>query len=409
MSEEIKFTSPENQPAVSHLFFSKLFQFFFLLTLFAGAVLAQGKGSSVMLYSYGEKGTDAEAMAHLVRDQIGIGLEQYPCIDQMDDASLAALLGWERWKQILGQEPNDEMLKDAAGAVGARYIILITTTNMPNGTTYTTVKILDTATNQTAASRETGQVSANDGVAAADALAKQILQELAGIFKGQCEPHWTGTITYTYKYETKETKTVSNKGGADEINITANISDYAALENTIEAVLQPMSQGTEGSKTMSRVVHKYIYRYEHIVNSTSSVRCRPPGANSYYKQTSGSSREINDERGENTATLPVWIYLNEKTGKYTISVNYPALTTKRNEERSGISNACNPKQFSETSAGEGSPQSEAYTQSGSFTADGQTDPKNPGVLSGKKVTGELEYGQSTMTWNLRLVTPKKNR
>jgi hypothetical protein len=40
---------------------------------------------------------------------------------------------------------------------------------------------------------------------------------------------------------------------------------------------------------------------------------------------------------------------------------------------------------------------------------GQIDPKNPNLLTGKKVEGDLETGQTTWTWSLRLVNPNQKK
>ena len=120
-----KSVSFKNVRAVRNLFFSKLYRAFFLVVLFAGAAFAQGTEQSVMIYTYGKPGTDAEAASHYLSRQIGIGLEQYSCIDRFDDASLAGLLGWERWKELLGQEPNVEAMQNIAGISRLKKPILL--------------------------------------------------------------------------------------------------------------------------------------------------------------------------------------------------------------------------------------------------------------------------------------------
>ena len=399
-----------NEKTLQNAFFSKIIAAFLLLMFSAAALQAQGKGASVMIYAHGKAGTDAEAVSHLISQLIGQGmLDKFPCIDQFDDASLAALLGWERARELLGQEPNPELMQSVAGAVGARYVVSVSATTLPNGQTSATVSVMDSQTGKTLSRADFPPTEANNAVDAADQLVKKVMQDLANIFKNQCEPHWTGTISYSFKYQKSERKTTEGIPGAMESNVTVNTSSSDEMEDFVEAFLQPMSLGAEDSKIMSRVVHRYTRRYELTQTRSGDIICRPKNANSYKSQSSGSSTELIDERGQNVQTMTVYLYVG-KSGKYEISVNYPSLITERNESRSGNQSACgSSKPFSESNSSQGSPESDAYTQSGSFKVSGEIDPKNPDVLSGKKVTGDLENGQFTIAWNLRLVKPKTKK
>ena len=116
------------------------------------------------------------------------------------------------------------------------------------------------------------------------------------------------------------------------------------------------------------------------------------------------NRHLKEELGQNTQILPVYIYVEKSSGNYKISVKFPGVVTKRTEESSGVKTGCEPKSFSEIIDGDGN-----TIEAGSFEVEGQVDPKNPDVLSGKKVSGELSYGQFTWTWNLRLVKPNQKK
>jgi hypothetical protein len=405
-----KFTSLITERAVRSSFIPQLCLTLFLAALFAGAAFAQGMGPSVMIYTYGKQGTDAEAMSHVISQQIGSEmLDKFPCIDQYDDNSIAALLGWERARQVLGQEPNAELMQSVAGAVGARYVVSVSATTLPNGQTYATVTVMDGQTGQSIAKEDTPPANADDAVDAADALAKKVVQDLANLFKDKCEPHWTGTVTYSFKYQKSDKKTTEGVPGAMERDVIVNTSSSDSMEDAVEAFLQPMSQGTEGSKIMSQVVHRYTRHYELTETRSGKVLCRPKNGNSYLSTSSGNSSELVDERGQNRKVLPVYIYV-EKSGRYEISAQYPALTTARSEQRSGNNSGCgSSKPYSESNSGTGSAESDSYTQAGSFKARGQVDPQNPDVLSGKQVTGDLENGQYTLEWNLRRVNPNQKK
>ena len=61
---------------------------------------------------------------------------------------------------------------------------------------------------------------------------------------------------------------------------------------------------------------------------------------------------------------------------------------------------CKPNPFSSSAETQG------LAGVGYINLQGQVDPKTPDILMGKKVEGDLENGQKTWTWNLRLVKRK---
>ncbi len=237
MNRKIKFTVLKNQSSFPLSIFSKVFAVFLLL-FSVGIALAQDAGSTVFIYNNAPPKTQAKVVADFLGEQIGKGLlKQYPCVDSMDDASLRALIGWERMGQILGAEPNDETLQNLAGAHGARYIIIVTATTLSNGQTSVSARVMDSLTGRVIANRmETGA----DPEAALDnaaSVAKSIMQDLSGVFKNQCEPHWTGTITYTHLKQTS--KTESWTGYSADAHINANITQTKSedLNETAEILL----------------------------------------------------------------------------------------------------------------------------------------------------------------------------
>ncbi|MBK7704407.1 MAG: hypothetical protein IPJ30_01200 [Acidobacteria bacterium] len=374
-----------------------------IIAVFACNLLAQNSGSSVMAYSQGAGGSDAEAISRLVRDQILIGLEKYPCVDQMDENTLGALIGWQRMRDLLGAEANEQKLKELGEAVGARYVIVVKSVNLPTGTVYTNVVVLDTVTGKMVANRE-NQSTPNDGSKNGDALAALVLQDLSNLFKGKCDPHWTGTISYSTRQ--KEEKTASGDAwggsvGVMEKNAKFTMTTLNELDDTVEAVLRAMTDGVEGQKTMARVAHRYAKRWERNEKQTSEMLCRPRGKPSYLKSTNSNSREFITENGENTQTLPVSIVV-FPDGQYKITVRYPGLTTTQNAGKQGVRDGCEPRPFDESNPGEGTRLPNGY-----FEIEGKADPKNPNELFGKTVTGNLATKQLTIVWKLKLVTPKK--
>ena len=388
-----------------------------LLVLLAAAAVAQIKGDSIFAFNGAKPNTEDQAAANYALNQFLIGMmNQYPCVDQLSDSDLAALIGLERMKELLGTEREgetlDERLKEIAGAVGARYAVRFTATTLPNGQMVISAVMFDTLTGKMVANRLEQSENGKNKLDTADSVAKSLLQDISNILKNKCEPHWTGTISFSYKQEKADSRTLFERGGGNAKDITSNVTESTRTANIVEAVLQPMTQGFEGTKkTMARVVHRYESHNEYIRKQTLSVTCRAPGQNTRWRETTAENSEITDERGEKTATMPVWVYVNQTTGKYEISVEYPALTTRwHTENKNAPAGGCqNPEPGIMILDGEESPISQAYIAAGSTKISGQIDLKNPDVLSGSEVTGDLENGQTTIKWNLRLVKPNQKK
>lgn len=406
MLRKNKFASFKTQLYVPLSVILKLYTAFLLLIFLAGAAAAQGTGSSVFIYNNALPKTQAKVVADFLADQIGKGLlKQYPCVDWLDDASLRALVGWERMAQILGAEPNDEMLQNLAGAHGARYIVIVSATTLPNGQTSVSVKVLDSRTGRVIANRtETGA----DPEAALDnaaSVAKSIMQDLSDVFKNQCEPHWKGTITYTRQKQISKTETrVGSSARPDVKPNTMTTTKSENLLETVEILLQPMTLGFSGDTTYTRVVQKYKYYAETIRDESGTMACREPGRNSFMKEVSGDEKVISDYSGQNTVTHSVNVSVAPNTGKYRVSTkNIEKIITTEKYERSGNIMGCKPIPFSSIREGEG------VAGVGYIELEGEVDPENPDFLSGKKVEGDLENGLETWTWSLHFVKPKPKK
>lgn len=380
----------------------KLYKAILLLMLFAGVALGQGKGNSVIIFNNAEPKSQARVVADYLVGQIGKGLlNQYSCVDWIDDESMRALVGWERWRQLLGGEPNDEMLQNLAGAVGARYIVVVTATTLPNGQTTVSAKILDSQTGRMLANRMEAGESAEASLDNAQSVAQKIMQDLGSVFKNQCDVHWKGTISYTHLKQVSQTETwVGSSSGTLIPNVKITQSTSEKLEETSDLLLQALTLGSSGDTTMSRVAQKYIHHWERIRSESGTTPCREPGRNPYRKEVSGEEKEVKDESGQSTETVSVVISI-APTGNYQIKVyKIEPMLTKGQFQRSGNIMGCKPNPFSSFAETQGS------AGVGYINLQGQVDPKNPDILMGKKVEGNLENGQKTWTWNLRLVKPR---
>ena len=379
-----------------------------ILTL-AGVVAAQATGSSVFSYSFGKGGSEAKTAAVHLEAWIGKGiLDKFPCVDQMDMDSVVAILDNERQRQMLSGDADDAILENVASSIGADYIIVVRGTTMENGKTYLNVVVMDTRTGRAVVRRSGEPASGEALVDVMLGLEKQVLQDISGLFKGKCTPHWSGTITFTYKYETREQKDERFPGGDKGVNTRSYLSTWMT-ENTIQAILNGKG-GEDPNKSSATVIHRFKHTDQHIVNENIATWCRPPNANSYWKRLVNKESEIGTDQGEASSVETVWVTINRSNGTYKISVKYPAVkaTSKREITATGV--ACfDAKPSSAVSTGDAGPGSAEYLKDGNEEVTGEFDPKNPDVLSGTTTTGDDTSGRYTVKWNLRLVKPKSSK
>lgn len=382
--------------------------FFCLIFLLYGTAAAQTSAPSVFSFNVGKGGSEAKSAAVSLENMIGMGLlDQFPCVDQMDMDGVRALLDVERQKELLGSEPNNDTLRTVGAAVGADYIIVVRATMMGNGQTYVNVMVLDSRTGSQVANRDAA-ASGNALFDLMNTLSKQILKDMAGRLDGKCTPHWSGTVTFKFKYESVEDKTESFPAGDKSIN-TRNYHSSWVTENIIEAMLNSKGRN-DANQSKAVVVHQFSHRDEHIVNENESTLCRPKGANSIWKRLTNRESDIGNEQGEAKSVETVWVTIDKSSGSYKISVKYPAVKTKSHREINATGVGCfDSKPSSAVSDGEGSPDSSGYIIDGIEEVRGVIDPKNPDILIGTTTSGDATTGIHTVTWNLRLVKPKRSR
>ncbi|CAN5316079.1 hypothetical protein BH10ACI3_BH10ACI3_11770 [soil metagenome] len=380
-----------------------------LIFLVAGAAVAQATAPSVFLYDFGKGGGDSTMAAHTLENMIGIGLlNQFPCVDQMNIDGVRALLGLERMKELIGAEPNNDTLKNVGASLGAQYVIVVTATTMPNGQTYVDVVVFDSRTGRAVARRDGPPTSGDALNGLIESLSAQVLKDMAGLLKGKCTPHWSGMVTFKFKYESIEDKAESFPGGDKSTN-TRNYHSSWLTEDFIQAMVY--SKGSDDqNQAQALVVHRFNHRDEHIVNENEATWCRPKGANSIWKRLGNRESDIGVEQGEAESKETVWVTIDKSSGTYKFSVKYPAVRTKSHREITALGVGCfESKPTSAVSDGEGSPESSAYIIDGTNEVRGTLDPKNPDVLIGTTTTGDETSGIHTIIWNLRLVKPKSSR
>jgi hypothetical protein len=380
-----------------------------ILVLVNGASpgLAQAGGSSVMIYNKAKPGTEDSSVGNALEQAFIKGLEdKYPCVDWMNEKTLADAIQRLREQELLTGELDEKALADLGKSVGATYIIIVRVITMPNGQTMVSARVIDGKGASMVADQMEQATGTDATYKAAQSVAQKLLQDLASKFGNECDAHWTGTITYSEKtlIEKEENK---NNTVIEKVHSTSS----EKYDHTVEVTLQSMAKGgkvyfyTSGfdSMTLSRVSRRHLEHIETNIIETGEEPCRERGKPTYRKQYKSTYKRIFDEQGENTQTLPVEIQVNVTTGRARIKVPTPELLLKKKESIDEVRDFCPPQTSSQDKPGE-------RTDIASFfDFDAPVDPKNPNILTGRQVTGTLDMRQRTIIWNLRLVQPKKKR
>lgn len=381
-----------------------------LASLFIGTVFAQSPPPSIFVYESSTGGVKADAAAASLEGQLFADLfKKYPCMDMMDKQGVQAFLSFERMLELLGAEPNEALLSQLGGAVGARYVVNVSATQLPNGTVYMQVLVIDTVTAKAVARRDASPADDKTVNSAIAGLKAQVLADMANFLQGKCDVHWTGTISYIYKYD--DAGANPNTGGANTAaspGAQTKFEDKTTASDEIYVILRPMTLGsTDPSRPKGQATRLFEYHDTSSMETRMQVRCRPRGANSYLRWTTERRNDKMDETGSAKGVLTVTVNVFEN-GKYDIRLNQSLdLTTKwiseHFEQRPG---GCeDPAPMAATSTGENSVFAGPYKRAGGDIS-GQVDPKNPDILAGTSTTGNKDVGFETITWSLRRVRPK---
>ena len=385
-------------------FRSNLWRAFLPVMLFAVCAFGQGTGDSVFIINQTTTNNEAGVVADYLAGEIGEGLQdKFPCVDYSSPEDVKAVLDAARDKELLTGELSQEQLANIAGSIGARYIVLVSVTVLPNGQAIVNARLLDTKTTSTLADESETAANAEAAFENAESVAKKLMNAFSGIFKNRCEPHWTGTITYTRLVQTS-TKTENPEGAGTRGRVVRTSETKSKnLSATASIMLQPMTLGFSGRfSSQARVSQNYRYLEEYAENQAGEIPCREPGRNTFYKKVTGDIKITQTDSGSETYVVTVFIRFYED-GRYTIQATGKTIKVTGRIERSGNEAGCRPTPFSSVR--------ETLRDEGFYYIDlkGQVDPKNPNLLTGKKVEGDVETGQSTWTWSLRLVDPAQKK
>lgn len=372
-----------------------LFQIVLILVLALAAQFAQSQtGSSIVIHDNTSKANGGENATSNLRSEIASALNrEKPCVDIIDDQDIRNVIESEREKNLLEGGDPDQVLKDIGNLMGASYVMSVSAMPGAGGTTSYTAFVMNPQTGTTVA-RQTGTD--------AKEIAKSIVGQLGSSLADNCKPHWVGEVKYEYIWN--ETKVTTDKGAAHAStrNTSRTKTETYSSQNTIIATLLPPKPGSDVSanKTIARVWMKSKIISEKNHETNGEVYCRPKGGNPYWTGYSLKYSEIFTQLGGGSDNLPVSISL-DNDGNYKIVVPTPSGTLLSKIETNRSESSCN-KDNPPVNDAQSMP--DQKIDASGFDVTGKTDAKNRDSLSGSKTTPD---GKTKITWNLRLVKPKK--
>jgi hypothetical protein len=169
-----------------------------LIVLIAAVASSAAVGETPSVYvvsrsteASGKSASDAAGWASWMEGVLtGAALKRIPCGRVMDESSARAMLGFERQRQLLGAG-DDAALANLGGAIGARHLIVATTTVL-GGQAHVTVSAIDSRT-----AKATARVTKSFAI---DELeqAKQFANDFVKSVPGLRCPAWTGTVNVSF-------------------------------------------------------------------------------------------------------------------------------------------------------------------------------------------------------------------
>lgn len=381
--------------------------------LCAGATGAQESTPPVFIYPYGDKG-GADVIADALEGEIGKRLLER-CVPWTDQATVQAVVDWERMGELLGKEPNQELLESVADAIGARYVISVVALTHPDGRTSLAVQVYDRTTGKTIAYDNEPPAEAEKALENTKPLADRIVKALSSLMPDRCDEYWAGTISQIYNRESESESSDSFSAGSwpGQAGGAVNTSTFKASDSTkdtIQASLRPPERSDDGQKRQTaQVTRKFESHLTRNTKSTAWIKCGAFGRGmpNPMRQADREQSHLVVERGAATSVEHVQVVMDRDSGRYTIQLRYPSVAKKRQEERRDTNpgNRCVPDPISSSSQGEEPPREATNI----IKLGGQVDPNSPDLLAGREVSGDLKAGRTERVWNLRRVKPSGAR
>jgi hypothetical protein len=366
----------------------------FLLILSVSNFAQSSKGTSIVIHDNTSKANGGENATSGLRSELESALaDAKPCVDTMDDEDIRDVLQGERDTNMMDENSSPEQtLQDIGKLMGASYVMSVSSTPGAGGSSVYNVVVID----------QSGKAIARAGGTNAKEVADNIVKQLDSRLGDNCKPHWLGNIKYEYNFN--ETKTTTDKGPmlTDVRNVKREKTVSGEQSNTTKVTILPPKSGSDSSasKVMASVWMRISSKNSEKNTITGEMRCRLPGQNPTWKGYNQTSLQGVTMLGAGAQTLPVFINFDDD-GTYRVVVTTPSIPTLTTAVFVSSRTVCESDEDKNVNDGKDSTDK---TAPGSFDFTGKTDPKNRNSLSG---TLNLPDGHTKISWNLRLVKPKK--
>lgn len=319
-------------------------------------------------------------------------LKHYPCANYMDDTGLAAMLKFERDRQLLGKG-DEESLSDLAGALGAQYLVSINVTQISN-TFVMNVIGADKRRGTTISRKAATAQGFKEAYAPAESLAEEFASDMIKSLPDCYENEWIGTITYqrVTQGESRTTEDHLVYKGTKTTEITSKATTDAEFE-------------VRGIKKPARVFVKCFE--DRVINIVTNVTVTCPGPTLFEqgKTVSWNTTDVDEVTGKAEGKVDEAMASVSVDGdEFTISCTVPQIEggTSIRDQSLKDSGGCGEPVNQHESTSISWTTSEEYGQ-----ANGKIDPAKPDVLAGSKTikvpspTGIQET--KIISWDLRFI------
>jgi len=361
------------------------------LILLSGSV--QASPQKLKIFVVGKSNTKtAEAIQRYLKNKVQKNLlDQYPCADSLTEDDAAALLGWARERELMGNKDEDA-ISNVAGALGAQYVvsfnvIQINSTITMNGTG------LDDRRGKTVSKQAATAHGEDEALDAADSLAEKIASDLINSMPDCYMNEWVGTITYSRVFQGKYQATEDVSHGKRTEEMTSKTTTNADFE-------------VQGTKKPAKAFVKWAD--QSLKNTVTKQTFTCPGRTPFEqgKTVTRNVTEVERVTGNAEGKADAVASVSVNGDEYTISFTVP-------EIEGGIS----VRDWTwKDSGGCGEPESKHENNSFQWTTDelheqakAKIDRAKPDILTGSQtVSGRspLTPGSeltTIITWNLKFV------
>jgi hypothetical protein len=232
-------------------------------------------------------------------------LDQYPCASNLTDDEAAALLGWARQRELLGN-PDEDAISNVAGALGAWYVVSLNVIQV-NGTITMTASGLDDRRGKTVARQSAVSQSGDEALDAAESIAEKFVSDLINSMPDCYVNEWVGKITYN---RILQVQSHSTDEGSSGMGTTTEIMTKSVTEANFEV---------RGTKKSARATVKW--NEESLKNAITKHTIPCPDGNTVTRNVKEVEKTTGNAEGKAETVASVSVDGDE----YTISFTVPEI------------------------------------------------------------------------------------